>query len=139
MKKSLWLAIAFLCLSSLSFGQGGTGGGGGGGNLAPTTVAKLPVSPTVGTVYSVKDGNSVTDCSVGSGTTGVVCLWTGSVWTAIGSAAGTGANTALSNLVSPTPEREFGACSWPFDWQQRYRNAEVHVWDKQHHPKPAGS
>src|SRR5260221_1360860 len=68
--------------------------------LVSKTVLTLPVaSPNAGRVYRVTDGNSLSDCSVGTGTTSAVCVSDGTQWSALGS--------GVQNVaVAPT-----GACT----------------------------
>lgn len=53
------------------------------GWLVPTTIAKLPLvyAVPVGTYALVTDGTSSTDCTVGGGSTPVVCVDNGTIWT----------------------------------------------------------
>lgn len=95
MKKLILFALLLLPL--LAFAQTNTGGGGGTGTaIYPQyTVATLPaVHPTYQIVW-VTDGASATDCTVGLGTTKVLCYWNGSAWTAISSGGG-GAGTVTN-------------------------------------------
>ena len=48
--------------------------------IAQYTVGSLPVSPNLGSVAYVTDGNSLTDCTVGGGGNKVLCIYSGS-WT----------------------------------------------------------
>jgi hypothetical protein len=48
------------------------------------TIASLPGSPTLGRVAIISDGISATDCSVGSGSTKVLCFDNGSEWVSSG-------------------------------------------------------
>lgn len=45
-----------------------------------TTVAGLPGTPTTGQVGIVSDGASATDCTVGGGSTYVLCAYNGTAW-----------------------------------------------------------
>jgi hypothetical protein len=64
-------------------------GGGSGSGVTITTVSGLSSisGKTNGTVASVTDGQSVTDCTVGGGSTTVFCQYNGSAWFAISSLA----------------------------------------------------
>lgn len=60
----------------------------------PTTVPRLPASGNSNILYDVRDANSSTDCTVGLGTTRVVCWWNGSAYVVIG--GGGGAATSIT-------------------------------------------
>lgn len=75
------------------------GGGGSGTGISIVNVAGLNSisGKTNGTVASVLDGNSTTDCTTGGGSTLVLCRYTGSVWGTYpaGSATAGGSDTQL--------------------------------------------
>lgn len=75
------------------------GGGGSGSGISIVNVAGLNSisGKTNGTVASVLDGNSTTDCTTGGGSTLVLCRYTGSVWGTYpaGSATAGGSDTQL--------------------------------------------
>jgi len=76
--------------------------GGSGGGVSITTVSGLASVPgkTKGTLAVVTDGNSATDCTTGSGSTVVICQYSGSVWAqAVAASSG---STAWSALTSGT-------------------------------------
>jgi hypothetical protein len=66
------------------------------GGTAITTVAGLSSFARKGFIAGVTDGTSSTDCTVGGGSTTVVCQYTGSAWTAVGG-TGTGSVTSVSS------------------------------------------
>lgn len=73
----------------------------GGSSISPTTVTGLSAYTVKGNIVAVTDGTSSTDCTVGGGTTTVVCQYTGSAWTAVGG-TGTGSVTSFSaGTLSP--------------------------------------
>lgn len=107
------LLLFLLCLCPcLAYGQGT--------QIQKTTVANLPNPPSkVNTVFTVTDGTSATDCTVGGGTTPVFCTWNGSAWSAAGGGGlasvtslpatctpGTTANVTLSTGV-PNTQQEY--------------------------------
>ena len=101
MRKILGL-ISLLFLSCAGYAQIHTGGGnsnGGGSGITITTVSGLASVPgkATGTVASVTDGSSSTDCTVGGGSTLVLCRYTGSIWGTYpaGAATAGGSNTQL--------------------------------------------
>jgi hypothetical protein len=49
-------------------------------NASTSPAATLPVVPAVGTVVSIPDGGTISDCTPGSGTTARSCQWNGSAW-----------------------------------------------------------
>ena len=74
-----------------------------GENLYPTTVAGLPSANlwTIGTIYSVTDGTTATDCTTGGGTNTVLCQTNGTAWSAFSPSAGAGTVTTSGSPVSP--------------------------------------
>ena len=72
---------------------------GGGGGLTITTVSGLNSIPNkvAGTVASVTDGSTASDCTVGGGANLVLCRYSGSAWGTYsgGSASAGGANTQV--------------------------------------------
>lgn len=99
--KKLCLVVIALCASAFAQtgGQGQTGNYNGGVQIYK--VATLPLTATKGTLATVTDGSSASDCSTGGGTTVVTCIYNGSAWVFAGSSAsspsfsaiGAGANT----------------------------------------------
>lgn len=88
--KKIFLAGILLLLPVLVLGQGT--------QIQQTTVANLPNPPNhPNTVFMVTDGASVSDCSVGGGTTIVLCIWNGSSWGAGGVAVPASVNVLGSN------------------------------------------
>lgn len=65
----------------------------GAGAVIEATVAELPASPVSGTIRIVTDGASATDCTTGSGSTRVLCNFTGSAWEGLSGGGGSGAST----------------------------------------------
>ena len=65
-----------------------------------TTVLGLASYAVKGKIAAVTDGTSATDCTVGGGSTAVLCQYSGTAWASVGGSMG--ANAALSNLTSPT-------------------------------------
>jgi hypothetical protein len=79
------LVVAFL---PLLFGQTSNQnnfGGSGGGGVTITTVSGLSSIPgkTKGTIATVTDGTTATDCATGGGSIVVVCQYSGSTWAAV--------------------------------------------------------
>jgi len=86
-----------LMLVTSAFAQASGGNRSGGGGITITTVAGLSNAHSngVGSVAVVKDGNSASDCTVGGGSTLVMCVYNGTTWgvfssAGIGYPAGTG-------------------------------------------------
>ena len=71
-------------------------GCGGGSGVPITTVAGLAsvAGKTNGTIAVVTDGNSLTDCTVGGGSTNVLCQYNGTSWYAIVTAGTPGGSDA---------------------------------------------
>jgi len=63
------------------------------------TVAQLG-TPTMPRLYGVTDGADATDCTVGGGSTFVLCFWDGSAWTAVGSGGGGGGGDFGANSLT---------------------------------------
>lgn len=81
--------------------------------IPPTTyVATLGVS-FPGSLKSVIDGASTTDCTTGSGSTVVLCIYSGSAWAAVGGSAATGTVTTVGwtggivSVANPTTTPAF--------------------------------
>jgi len=90
MKKSV-TAIALLLWASQAWAQQSTQAGGTGCST-PATAARLGVmSPTIGTVCTITDGASTTDCTTGGGSDKVTCFYCGAAWqsSSCGGASGT--------------------------------------------------
>jgi len=51
--------------------------------LVNLNVADLPSSPPDGTIAYIEDGNAANDCTTGTGSTQVMCIYDGSAWNAI--------------------------------------------------------
>lgn len=103
MKKILSIFVLCFCASIPTFGQGAWFyGGGNGSGVTITTVSGLSSVPskTKGTIAVVTDGNSATDCTVGTGSTVVVCQYSGVSWSQM-VAASSGA-TAFSAITAAT-------------------------------------
>ena len=66
------------------------------GGVPIYTVATLPTSALTGTVVSVSDGASGSDCTVGGGTTPSLCAYDGSAWIPAGGGSGRGTITGCS-------------------------------------------
>lgn len=80
---------------------GNWSGVGGSAGISPTTVSGLGAYAVKGNIVPITNGTSTTDCTVGGGTTTVVCQYTGSAWTAVGG-TGTGSVTTFSaGTLSP--------------------------------------
>lgn len=88
-------------------------GGGGGGCVTVVSTLSSVCGTVKGTVASVTDGSTASDCTTGGGSNAVACIYTGSAWAYAGSAAaspnfsaigsGTNANTLLvSGTLNPT-------------------------------------
>jgi hypothetical protein len=97
--------------------------GGGGAGVTTTTVAALG-TPATGTLATVTDGASTTDCVTGGGSYVVVCLYNGSAWASptasgsmvypgagIPSSTGTGWSTSIASTGTGKVLRETGAVS----------------------------
>lgn len=80
MKKVLLVLCFVGALSGYGFAQSSNGNRGGGGGSIISIVSKLPASPTVGTIATVTDGASTTDCTTGGGSNLVLCRFGGSSW-----------------------------------------------------------
>ena len=94
--KKLVTAIALLLWASQAWAQQSTQAGGTGCST-PATAARLGVmSPTIGTVCTITDGASATDCTTGGGTDKVTCFYCGAAWqsSSCGGASG-GTDVAL--------------------------------------------
>lgn len=88
------LSLVFLLLSAIGWAQ----------SPAYSTKNVQPAWYTVGTLptqsanqhilYGVYDGTSGTDCTVGGGSSLVLCAWTGSAWSSVGG-SGAGGGTLL--------------------------------------------
>lgn len=97
LRRVLFLMLAIPALLSA---QSSISGGGGTGILPQYTVASLPTGQ-IGLMVYVTDGNSASDCTTGTGSTKVVCVYNGSAWTAI-AGSGTGSVTSFSaGTLSP--------------------------------------
>lgn len=63
---------------------------------AATVVSSLPsAAANTNAIFEVQDGASSTDCTVGSGTTRVLCASNGASWASLGGASPGGSNTQL--------------------------------------------
>lgn len=71
--------------------------------LPESTVANLPPSPPINTVYRVNNGDTSSDCVTGAGTFSVQCYWTGAVWASLGDGSD-GSHADLSDLVAPADD-----------------------------------
>src|SRR6266404_9903852 len=68
------------------------------GLMTNYTVATLPTSHQDNVLYHIEDGASASDCTVGGGTTYVICKWNGSAYAAVGGASGlTVGTTAITS------------------------------------------
>lgn len=97
------IALLLTCAVPAHAQSGGYRAGASTGNsayLLPQTVSALAgyASFGRGTVVAVKDGTTSTDCATGGGSNQVVCIYTGSAWTAA-SGTGTGSVTTFSATV----------------------------------------
>lgn len=73
------------------------------GSLAgPTVVANLPSPGNSNILWDIRDASSATDCTVGGGSTRVVCKWNGSAYAAVGGSGGSGAPTDAT-YITQTP------------------------------------
>lgn len=98
MKQYLAILIFILALAGTAFGQVTYPRG----SLAiPSgyTVAGLPASHNSNILYDVRDANSATDCTVGGGSTRVVCKWNGSAYAAVGGSGGGGISGLTTNTI----------------------------------------
>lgn len=57
-------------------------------DLDTSTVAGLPAAPTTNDMYVVTDGSTGSDCTVGGGSTRVMCIYNGAAWVAFGDGTG---------------------------------------------------
>jgi len=80
--------------------------GGGGGGISWFTVATLPASPAVNTTAGVLDGNGAS-CTVGGGSTQVICRWDGAVWQVV--ASNTGSPASPNGSIQKNAAGIFGA------------------------------
>lgn len=69
--------------------------------ILPATVATLPSSPPAGTIRRVTDGDSAGDCTTGSGSTQVFCVYNGSAWAALGD-GNSGAAPSFADIENGT-------------------------------------
>jgi len=100
---TILLGIGLLFLAPLTHAQGqGQFSSGGGAGAIITTVAGLASHDVKGTVASVTDGASATDCVTGGGTAAVTCLYSGTVWAAVGSGGGSFSPSSLSGMTAGT-------------------------------------
>lgn len=97
----LYLAIIFLFITSVSgiaqvtFPKGSLSG--------PKNVAALTSPGNSNILHDVRDAASATDCTVGGGSTRVVCKWNGSAYASVGGTSGTVTSvTGTANQVSST-------------------------------------
>jgi hypothetical protein len=99
------LASALLVVAAPSMGAGKKGGKGGGNPTLPVyLVANLPAGTITGLMVLVTDGLTDADCSVGGGTTAVVCFWDGSAWVPTGdSGAGAGDSITVDSTEAEDP------------------------------------
>ena len=106
MWRSCALASLVLLTSSPALSQGGVAGISPSAFPQQRTVAQLPTASSASHGQRiVTDGASSTDCTVGGGSTTLICLDTGSAWTAVGSGGGGGSGdiTAVGSCTT-------GAC-----------------------------
>jgi len=90
--KKLVTAIALLLWASQAWAQQSTQAGGTGCST-PATAARLGVmSPTIGTVCTITDGASATDCTTGGGTDKVTCFYCGAAWQSSSCGGASGGN-----------------------------------------------
>lgn len=80
-----------------------TGGGSSTGVLSSYTVATIP-TPTTGQMILITDGADATDCSVGGGSTKVMCYYNGADWAASGTSTGSGDIESVGDCTT-------GACA----------------------------
>lgn len=76
-------------------------GGSGAANLTSYTVATLP-TPTTGLMVAITDGADATDCTTGSGSTYVMCIYNGTAWVASGTSTTGGDVTAVGSCTGPS-------------------------------------
>ena len=62
------------------------------------TVDNLPSSPTTGDLAGVNDGNTASDCTVGSGSNWNLCVYNGSAWVVQGDGTGAAGLARLQPL-----------------------------------------
>jgi hypothetical protein len=91
------LLLAFLIVLVVEYARGQTQNFTGGGGITITTVSALGSAhgQGKGSLAVVTDGNSTSDCTTGSSTTTVLCVYSGSSW-AVFSSSGSGTVTGCS-------------------------------------------
>ena len=93
MKRLLFACCVFLFVSALAHGQGAPGysnyssASSGGGCIATASTLSSKCGTTAGTLASITDGSSSTDCVTGSGTNKNACIYNGSAWVFAGSSS----------------------------------------------------
>jgi hypothetical protein len=100
------LFIIFLTHIGVSYAAPPPMSGGGGGTadtLTTYTVATLPTGAT-GKIVAVSDGADATDCTTGSGSTYVMCIYNGAAWVASGQSTSGGDVTSVGDCAT-------GACT----------------------------
>jgi hypothetical protein len=87
-------------------------GGGSGSGVGIYTVATLPSglgAGGTGTLDTVKDGSTASDCTVGGGSNAVACIWTGAAWAFAGSSAAAPAFSAITSATNTSATMTCGA------------------------------
>jgi hypothetical protein len=89
------VVLLLLFMAATGRAQTNVSGGGTGSGISTYTVAGLPGSPATNTVAVVSDGSGAS-CTVGGGSTRVLCQYNGSAWVAISGGGGVaGSNTQV--------------------------------------------
>lgn len=95
--------VLLLCVLSIIVNAQGPGPSFPKGSLSgPTMVASLPTTHNSNILYDVRDANSATDCTVGGGSTRIVCKWNGSAYAVVGGAGGTPTAITVANEATDT-------------------------------------
>lgn len=134
----LFVAFVLVLAATVAHGQGGPGqsnyGTGSGGCIATASTAAAKCGTVKGTLISVTDGSTGSDCTSGSGTNVNACIYTGSAYAFAGSSAsapafsavtagtntvallmgtpgtlGPGTGTITANAISGSPNATFNA------------------------------
>src|SRR4051812_36988175 len=104
------LILSLFLFTGLAFGQIVVNPGSNGAALLNTTVAGLASVPgkVNGTLVTIHDGSTTSDCLVGGGANAVTCIYNGSAWSFAGNSGSTptfaqvGAGTSTAALVVGT-------------------------------------
>ena len=98
MKKSWLISLVLVVLLSTGvYAFPPTAPQGASSGVNDYTVATLPAGP-LNTVVVVTDGTTSSDCTVGGGSTRVMCVYTGAAWTAVGDGTGGAGSGSMTTV-----------------------------------------